>query len=801
MNWKDKLRNPECELCDLHEEAEHVCLMGSGTRKAEIMIVGEAPGAREDEQHQAFVGSAGKLLDELLETAGLSRKDCYITNAAKCRPPDNRTPTKPEIKTCVEGYLSKEIGKVEPRFMLLLGNSALYAVTRSSGITKHRGKEYHLDAETVALATFHPAAVLRNPRFRPEVEADFARFGRMVRGEKAALSPSRVRVIRTKSQLKWLKRKLDSATHIAFDIETTGLKEEVEDAKITSIGFAWDEGECAALVLDHSSERWSDHSKVLAYLKPSLEREDCKYIAHNGKFDCRWLAKFGVYVPLHFDTMLAAHLLDENRSKSLKVLSQVILGADAYDIGEDVRDSYNVPEKRLCIYNAKDCDYTLRLYWIFREQLLQEPRLKRIFTKLMMPASHVLTKVERLGIYVDNDQLATATAQTVAARSKVMKKLLKHVPEEKRDDINFNSPQQVGKWLFGDLGLDVIEETKTGNPATGEAVLLKLAQKHKAPRLLIEYRLHTKRLNTYLEPWANEQDEKGRIHTNYKLFGTVTGRIASDNPNLQNIPRDPLMRSCFAAPPGWAFVKADYSQAEMRLAAMCAGEANLLRLFQRGADPHLDFAAELTSKPPEDIESEERKKAKSANFGLLYDMYAQGLKDYMWEKFEIDVTLEEAERIYKLWHRKYPGFKKWYKRQITLAERYERVHSKIGRVRRLPDIRSENFGAKLDAQRQAINSVVQSLASDLQLISMVLIDKKLPPNEGRVVETTHDEVGFEIREGYVDKWAPVIKHVMEVETLEYVKKWFDCEITVPMEAEVKVGPSWAGGEVWDDNRS
>ena len=796
-DWRDKIREPNCTLCSLHEDAEHVCLMGDGTKHAKIMVVGEAPGAREDEEHRAFVGAAGKLLDEILREAGINRSECYITNAAKCRPPDNRTPTRTEVKTCSEEYLVREWQKVSPNFVLLLGNSALQAVLGKSGITKHRGTPIQMGKATV-LPTFHPAAALRNPSYGGPLRADVQRFARMVRGEAAKAPPTRVRIIRNVAQFKWLRRQLMQADLISFDIETTGLDEQEEGSRIVSIGFSWEEGQAAVLPLWHSQSKWTRraYDTLLRALKPTLERKDAKYIAHNGKFDCRWLAHFGIYVNLTFDTMLAAHMLEENRAKGLKPLSQILLGADAYDIGEDVRDAYNAPLKRLCIYNGKDTDYTLRLYHLFKSQLKQEPRIARVFTKLMMPASNALTQVERIGLWVDGERLKKMKRKAVVSQAEARSKLLEYVPRSKRDSINFNSPQQLAKWLFEDLSLDPIEETKTGAFSTKESVLLQLAKRHPAPAYLLSYRKWTKYLNTYLEPWDERRDHRSRIHTNYKLFGTVTGRLSSEKPNLQQVPREGIMRTCFGAPPGWKFVEADYSQIELRIAAWLANEKNLIRAFINGEDNHLNRAVRITGKRPEDITKEERKKAKAVNFGFLYSMGAKKFVSYARDNYDVEVPLAEAEKIRKQYFKDYPALPRWHDRQRRLAHRYQRVTSPLGRVRHLPDVLSRDREVQAEAERQAINSPVQSCASDLMLMSLVRLHSILKPSEARIVGTVHDALLFEVREDVLEEILPLIKEVME--DMDYVKRKFGAIVTVPIEAEIKVSQHWGDkdAEIW-----
>jgi DNA polymerase-1 len=739
----------------------------------------------------------------MLAEVGISRNDCYITNAAKCRPPENRTPTRAEIKTCVQNYLIEEIEAVDPRWMLLLGNSALQGIIGKSGITKKRGSVYDVDAQTKALATFHPAAVLRNPRLESEVQADLIRFARMTRGEKEE-RVTRVQIIRTRKHLLWLLSKLRTVPVISWDIEThtegkrAGKKDKknlqewhTDRSRIVSIAFSWEEGRAAVLPLYHSRTPWKDPGRVLLALKRVMERDDCKYIAHNGKFDARWMAQAGIFVRQDFDTMLAAHMLDENRSKGLKNLSQLLLGADAYDVGEELENAREMPLKRLCVYNGKDTDYTLRLYHLFKEQLKQEPRIARVFKLLMMPASNVLVKVERNGIWMDEERWQERYRTAAENKDKLYRYIARHAAD---GQINLNSPQQVAKMLFNDLELDVIEETKTGAPSTKESVLLRLQNEHDVPKALIKYRKWTKRINTYFLPWKREHsDDNGRVHGTYKLYGTVTGRLSGEG-GIQQVPRDPFMRSLFGATPGRQFVQADYSQIELRIAAMLANERRMLRQYMLGHDLHMNTAVAITGKLESDITKEERKRAKAVNFGFIYGMGAPKFVTYSFDNYEIEVELEEAEAFRDKFFESYPGLRPWHERQRRLARRYKRVHSPIGRIRHLPDIESQDKEVRAEAERQAINSPVQSLASDMMLLSMTILDKELDPERAMLVGTIHDSILGDLEDGYVDEGCTIMKQVME--DVEPIRRKFGAEITVPIVADIEVGQHWGEGEPW-----
>jgi uracil-DNA glycosylase family 4 len=806
MSWKDKIRNPSCTLCPLHEGADFVCLMGAGSRKAKLMIVGEAPGAREDDSGQAFVGPAGALLTEELRRVGLHRDDFYITNVAKCRPPSNRTPERNEAKICAATYLSREIQIVAPDWILLLGNTALQGVAGKSGITKHRGTVLE-SGHTRILPTFHPAAALRNPKYLPQLRADLERFARMVAGKSSSgVADTKTKLVRTPSQLAALCRELDRQEVVAFDIETTGLDEWAEDAKVVTMGFCWEPGRAYVVPVDHSSKLWQNQGIqpmwVLQKMKKHLERPGLKWVAHNGKFDMRYMAAHGIFMRQSFDTMLAGHLLDENRPKSLEAMAQLLLGSDPWKDQEARTNAYDTNLKRLAVYNARDCDKTLQLYHVLKQQLVEQPRLGRIFVKLMMPASNVLTKVERIGLPLDVPRVHTELATTEDRYNRVFARLLKRVPKHKRATFNPRSHPQVAQWLFVDLGLPITERTGKGAPSSKESVLVRLAREHAEPKLLLELRAHEKRLQ-FLRSWLERVDAGGRIHTQYKLFGTVTGRLSSESPNLQQVPREKAMRSCFSAPPGWVFVESDFSQVELRIAAMVAPDRTLLRIFHERRDPHLETASEMTRKPAAWVQesdrngTEYRKRAKGVNFGYLYGMGEEKFVEYAETNYDWVPTPAEAHDSREAFFKKYTGLRPWHDRQRRLASRYGSVNSPIGRVRHLPDVYSSDKAVSAEAERQAINSPVQSFASDLMLVSMVLLDDRLPARTAYVVGTVHDALLFLVRENAVDDVAPLIKRTMEQDAVKAVKKWFGFEVTVPIEAEVKVGSAWGLGSIWE----
>jgi len=791
----DKYMDHDCERCSLHETTERVCVGGSGTRKTEVMIIGEAPGEAEARTGRVFAGRAGSVLDTVLNEAGLDRDGCYVTNVVKCRPPDNRRPDRVEFEAC-RIYLEREARKVDPRYVLLLGNAALQAVARKSGITKQRG--LRLDCKDPVwsprqvMATFHPAYILRNPGQYTTLAEDVKRFARMIRGEFQVV-PVRSKYVGSIQTVKWLRRQLErlpAGSVVSYDVENRGRPWENE-WDIVCLGLSWDGQTTYVVPLSHPESpfrsRWQD---ILRYLGPALRRSDLKLVAQNGKHDNQQLAGARVYVEHRFDIMLAAHLLDENRPKNLGFLSQSVLGADVYKGMVELKPDkiMREPLKRIASYNGNDVGYTHQIYPKLRQELIAHPRLTRLFAKLMMPASHVIQQVEAAGMYVDRKRLFHRMAILQGEIDNRKEVLREHLPKAWREDFNFNSTQQLGRWLFSrkGLGLSPLETTASGRPSTKEAVLLHYHD-HPAIRALLEYRtLQLKWMNTYLLPWSTKLDSRSRLHTTYKLYGTVTGRLSGD---LQQVPRDSFIRGVIGAPEGWCFVQADYSQIELRIAAHVAKERRMRRSFLTGQDLHMVTACSLTGKSASQVTKEERKRAKAVNFGFLYGMYPKKFQSYAFENYEIEVSLAEAELARSKYFSMFSDLESWHDRQKRVAHNYHRVVSPLGRIRHLPDILSSDNGVRMEAERQAINSPVQATASDLMLFSMVQLAPQLDPRTAFLVGTLHDAIFIQVREDSVEEIAPLIKEVMENLPL---KKTFGVDIDIPIIADVDYDRHWTG---------
>lgn len=808
-----QIHDHSCNLCPLHSGTQSVCMAGTGTGSNRVMIVGEGPNQGDDNKGQPFTGQAGKLLDKgLAEFAGIARADCYVTNVVKCKP--GRPPERAEIKTCADGYIEREVAKYRPDYMLIMGNAALLGILGKSGIMKQRGTTVPLHfpeaKRTVqVMPTIHPLAILRNPKWGVEFATDLQRFGALVKTrQRNADGEVRVKIVKTAKQLLWLRDQLMRAQLISWDIETQTEQTEPpfertnfqywhdNESHMTSIAFAWESGTAVEIPLWHAETPWRNNvDAILTILKDTLERPDCTYIAHNGKFDASWMRAKGVNVPQGFDTLLASHILDENRPKELKSLSRSILGADGYGVGEELADSFNMPLQDLAIYNGKDAAYTLDLAKHFRRELGKDETALRLYKLLLMPASRALTEIEANGVYLDPQRWQERHDKASENVDTLQRYIERIIPPELKP-INLRSTQQVARWLYDHLELPVVAVTKkTGSPSTGEDAILRLAQKFpKIPELkaLLLYRKWYKYLSTYLLPWRfKHRDKNGRIHSSYKVAGPVTGRLAGEG-GIQQVPRSKFIRGVLGAEPGWKFVEADYSQIELRIAAIIANEPTMLQQFNEGVDMHTRRAMKILEIEEKHVTKEQRSDAKPVTFGYIYGMGAENFVDYAFKEYGVIYSLKQSEKARNGFFEDYEQLLKWHARQRRLANRYRYVQAPHGRIRRLPDILSNSPKIRGEAERQAINAPVQAMASDIMLFALIKLQRMLPPEYVRIVASVHDAINSEIRDDYVDEFVPQIKGVME--DVGRFERAFKCEINVPITVDIGIGTHWGEPE-------
>lgn len=835
-------RDPNCTLCKLHKTAEFVCLLGQGPKQSDVMIVGEAPGRREDDTGKAFVGKSGQLLESKIESIlQMDRDDIFIGNAVNCRPPDNRTPSKGEVKAC-RVWLDRMIKSVKPKFVLLLGNIPLLSVTGETGIQKKRGKAFEKNG-IIYLPTYHPAFLLRDPRHEDTFDKDLALFKEIIEGGRIPQEDDLDYVIvRTRDQFKEMINAL--AGDVSFDIETTCLypwgepkykkvKNEGKKlvgkvkAKINTIGFGCRKRQYI-LPVHHKESPWT-REEIPEMLDEIEERlDDCDLIAQNGKFDFLWVwvhfnLRWQKY--FHFDTMLAHYILDENSQHSLKYLAQLYYGAPDWDVDESTKKGENGLEK-LAKYQAHDLFYTRKLKHTLRKELNKDGEVQRVFEMIMMPCARLFTEVEYDGVYLNLDKMDDA--------EKYLRKELAEAEKEMKkfgDLENWGSPKQLGNFLFGPkkqggLGIPVIERTAKGGISTSESVIKRID--HPIGGAIIRFRGAKQQLSFFIEGWRPFIVDN-RLHPSFKLHGTVTGRLSCEHPNLQQVPRDKRIRSLITAPPGWTLVEADLSQIELRIASELAQERNMLNAFAKGVDVHwltvlreiergggekdivLDtartwkqdktisyadaFDVLLEMGPDNACEIHEewkelRKKAKAINFGYLYGMWWKKFKIYARDNYGVNITDEQAEASRKFFFDTYSDYPKWHDRQRRYARLNGYVRSLSGRKRRLPAAMSpQDTPERREAERQAINSPVQSFANELNLMAGLQLRQEFSRNVARIVGTVHDALLVWVKNEHVEK---VTKRLLEIMSHPKLMDTFEISVGVPILAEAKIGP-WGEG--------
>jgi DNA polymerase-1 len=750
-------------------------------------------------------------------------------SAIKCRT-WSASPSKGDLKAC-RIYLDKELEFLNLTHILSLGNEALFASTGRSGIVKWRGQVYDHPAGPKVFPSISPSMVTRNPGMADGFIADLRYFANLVRGIEPDQDPWHLpyddqwTTVMDRDGLRALRDSLKTADAASYDIESTRGSEFDQGAAIVSISITTLHGDTPhvwAVPLFHPESPFEAiWERVVAWLGKWLRRVP-KRIAHNAKFDTRWLVHFGmVGLTPTFDTIVAASLLDENRRKGLKPLAQQLLGADPWGI--DTKDLLNTPLDTVLDYNGLDTWHTLRLYLLFRQQLMAQPRLARLMSRLMMPVVQELVHVERRGVYVDQPLMMTNWAKVQDELANIEANISEHLPNP--DDVpatlkhkktgevkvNFNASNFLRWWLFDHQGLPVLargkpkDDGRPGDPSVAEDVMMALAPQSEVASLLVDRVEWNKYDTSFFRPYSEQITEDHRIRTTFKPWGTVTGRMSSGKEdkekitgkaqiqgvNLQQVPRNKLVRGIFGAPDGWAFVEADYSQIELRIAAFMARERAMLHLYAMNQDIHMAMAMLMTGKPAHLVTAEERKKAKAVNFGFLYGM---GWKKFIMTAFSnygVIVNEEEAKAARKAFFTQFPDLLPWHARQRKLASQYKRVETPMGRVRHLPDIDSQNADVRAEAERQAINSPVQAMASDMALLALVHTARTFRKMgiEAYPVGAVHDAVNFEIRVEDLPVALPIIKHTMENLPLEQL---FDCHVDVPIVADLKVGSHWGG---------
>ena len=581
--------------------------------------------------------------------------------------------------------------------------------------------------------------------------------------------------------IKLLLQNLLKQTSVSIDTETTST--DFLEAKLVGLAFSWEKGQGFFLPLPENDD---EAKATLEKLKPFFESETIEKIGHNLKYDLKVLSRYGITVSGKlFDTMLAHYLINPDMRHSMDVLSETYLHytpktqSELIGKGKTLISLRSVPLEDLKEFAVEDADITGQLKTVF-EKSLEENEATKLFETIEIPLLVVLADMETEGIRLDVDFLKTLSFEL----DKDIQNLEAKIHETAGETFNIGSPKQLGEILFDKLQIGGTKQkkTKTGQYATGEEVLSLLADENPIVAEILEYRQLIKLKNTYVDALPLQVcASTGRIHTEYMQAVAATGRLSSNNPNLQNIPirteRGRQIRKAFVPrDENYTIVSADYSQIELRIIAALSGEKNMIEAFNANEDIHKSTAAKVFNVAVEDVTREQRSHAKTVNFGIIYGVSAFGLSN------QTSLSRAESKDLIDAYYASYPQLKNYIQEQIDLARERGYAETISGRRRYLKDINSQNAMVRSAAERNAVNAPIQGSAADIIKIAMINIHKRLTEEnwKSKMLLQVHDELVFDVHNSELEKIQPMIKYEME--------NAFKLE--VPLTVELGIGKDW-----------
>ena len=584
----------------------------------------------------------------------------------------------------------------------------------------------------------------------------------------------------------WLD-KLQTAELFAFDTETDNLDYML--ANLVGLSFAVDEGIAAYVPVAHDyldAPEQLDRDWVLEQLKPILEDAAKAKVGQNLKYDASVLARYDIELKgIKHDTMLESYIYNSVGGKhdmdslALRFLQHSCISFEQIaGKGKNQLTFNQIELEQASPYAAEDADVTLRLHNRLFANIEQDESLKTVYEEIEMPLVPVLSRIERTGVFIDEMKLSAQSVEITARLDELEKKAYEIAEQE----FNMNSPKQLQAILFEKMGLPVVKKTPSGTPSTNEEVLQELALDYPLPKLILEYRGLAKLKSTYTDKLPKMiNPSTGRVHTSYHQAVTATGRLSSTDPNLQNIPirneAGRRIRQAFVAPSGHKILAVDHSQIELRIMAHLSGDQALLDAFRDGKDIHAATAAEIMGVSIEDVSSEQRRRAKAVNFGLIYGMSAFGLAK------QLGIPRGEAQAYMDTYFERYPGVMQYMEDTRSTAADKGYVETIFGRRLHLPEIKSRNGMRRKAAERAAINAPMQGTAADIIKKAMLLVDQWIQEEgNGRVklLMQVHDELVFEVEESSLSEIESKVQKLMESAA----------ELKVPLVAEAGHGDNW-----------
>jgi len=822
-----------------------------GSKTADLMIVGESPGAWEVYKKKPFIGDSGKLVDRVLVEIGLSEEPIFIANACRCmiikrseRQPHGLTDREIKLaEKCCRPALETAIKYVQPKLIVLFGNVALHQLLKQSGITKKRGiPQYSEEFKCWMFPTYHPAFCLRDRKNLTYWRPDMDKVAQMVRNNYKPVEVAGL-ATRTVDSIQFLLDRKNFS--VALDTETQGNDRWSSNHVVVSYSVSdsvdggynivlWEEckaGEHDKVITWDRAPKDSktkiptkifirkaeNYEQKVAELRELLYRRDIKKYMMTG-YDLHqfeWLGldadKIQMYV---MDVQTAAHCLDPDVHKvaSLADIQRAFCPERADHKSQNLVDKTDMlgslskhPEEYE-FYACADTATTLACGLILRDKIRSDKKLLNYYVRFVQPVTtRVLHKIERTGVNFDLEGLPRVKDNVAKLIRRLEQEAIELIPEavlekHKSKGIRLSRGDLVRDVLFSKdgFGLKSPGKTATGKIAIGKKLLARVREELEIDspparfiELLSQWGPYRKLFTTYLTGFENAVHEDGKLHTQISTVNTATGRTGSRNPNLQNIPKRnkeiaKWIRQLLVAPEGKCFLALDYSQNELRWTAYRSGDRKMTRAYQQGLDLHRLTASAIMKVKLDEVTKSMRQNAKAVNFGLIYGMGGRGFQIYARDEYGVVLSLEEAEAwrhtfLYEL----YKELPNWHKREIAFARKYGYIRTPFGRIRRTPNIHSQDSDKRSADERIAINTPIQGAGSDTTLFGALIADET-GLIDGRTVDLSlfiHDELIFLVDEDKVDVKAKQLKDTMENLPLER----FGIKLTVPLVVDMKLG--------------
>ncbi|MBS1535616.1 MAG: DNA polymerase I [Bacteroidetes bacterium] len=683
--------------------------------------------------------------------------------------------SKPDIEKTDALFIELEFRQLKTQFDKLFGS----------------GKEYD-EIDTSSLNGDAPEAAKPAKKTAPKNENQFDLFGFSDEESDEPRAQSYYNTLANTEHLyqvvqgdlpvKLLMQQLLKQSSVCFDTETTGI--DALNAELVGMSFSFEKGKAYYVPFP---EDQSQAIELAEKFRPFFENESIEKVGQNMKYDIKVLKKYGLEVKGYcFDTMIAHYLINPDMRHNMDVLSETYLKYAPQSIetligkkGKNQKSMREVALEDIKEYAAEDADITFQLKQHF-QPILEKVGTKKLFDEIEIPLVQVLADMESEGIRLDVDFLKTMSQDMDAEIKQIEQKIYETAGEK----FNLASPKQLGDILFEKMKIGGAKQkkTKTGQYATGEEVLSYLANEHPIVQDILDWRQMVKLQSTYIEALPLQVDPKTqRVHTDYMQTVAATGRLSSNNPNLQNIPirteRGRLIRKAFIArDENYTLLSADYSQIELRIIAALSGEENMIKAFQNHEDIHRSTAAKVFHVSPEEVTKEQRSNAKTVNFGIIYGVSAFGLSN------QTNLSRSESAALIEAYYQTYPKLKNYMQQQVDFAREHGYVETVSGRRRYLKDINSANAVVRGAAERNAVNAPIQGSAADIIKIAMINIHQKLTSEnwKSKMLLQVHDELVFDVHLSELEKIKPMIKHEMENAFV----------LAVPLEVEMGSGADW-----------